>query len=229
MPKQILLQRNLTDDLEKNRSGLVTKIEEIKVSLEQRFSLIGTISTLISRVDTIESQLNSKLYEQNTHILALENQLTLMAKKEIASDMVLVGVPKLPNENLKSIFEDFCKTISCKPPLINQVFRAVKKESINVSNPHNKTMKESPSPIIIKLSSCFERDVVMKSSSNYRKMKNKELRLSDFGISSTQRDTSCYLNESLIKQYRLLLQSAIGLKRKQQLFSAYTNRGNVYI
>lgn len=216
-----LLRHSLMEEISMFRNEIILKIEEIKDAWMQRFDELNVnMSTLTERITKLEEHTNAVSHAHNAEVLALRQQINALERKEVVGDAVLFGIPELPDENLKHLFNRLCHTIDCKPPPLKNIFRA--RRRIN----SNTTVLTTPSSIVLKFNSFQDRNAVLKAASNYRKLNNRELSLRDLGL---ELDNSCYLNESVTKHTRLLLQSAITLKRKKQLFSAYTKFGSLYV
>lgn len=214
------MRLGFAEEISKMRSEFLLKFDEIIESWCHRFDEVNkTISRIAERLDQFEEGTNTAMELHNAEIIALQQRVNALERKEIACDAVLFGVPMVPDENLKSLFNRLCHSIACKPPTLVNIFRS---KNPNKNNNNNST---ATPPIVLKFSNSQERNAVLISAANFRKQNASELRLVDLGIDS---GNSCYFNESLTRQTRFLLNSALRLKRKKQLFSVFTKYGLVY-
>lgn len=121
----------------------------------------------------------------------------------------------MPDENLKNIFNRLCYTLDLNPPALKNVFRT-----------HRRNNTDDP-PVILQFASVRERNTVLKAVAIYRKQSNRSLCLHDLGFEGS--NSKVFVNESLTQRNRSLLQHAVRMKKRKQLFAVYTKFGSVFI
>lgn len=170
------------------------------------------LHTITERVVKLESAV-SDIDHLKSEVGMLKAQLAKQENLAVACDLRLHGIPFTVNENLFDIFAQICTTINISPPVVKNIFR--------LNNGNNKD-----GIIIIKFATPYIKNFILKSISNFRRSNNDLLRLRHAGFNS---DTPIYVNECLTKANHVVLQAAIGLKKKRQLSAAFTLRGLVHI
>lgn len=206
----------LSTELSAVETKLMTKIEnEIKLMSERANNIedrIASIESELSNVDKLSVEIN-KLRQEVDQVRANRSDCTV---GDIASDAIVFGIPKFDSENLKSIFNQVCRSINYLAPQIRDIFRVTPKNT-----PHH-----NAPVVIIKFYTPFDRNRTLKAFSDFRRNNRASvsMRLAGFECDSTFR-----IYESLTAENRNLLQRAIQLKREKKIWNAFSFRGNIYI
>lgn len=209
------LIETLRTQIAKIRTDFLSTIADLEKTWAARFENVNsTLANVIGRVESIEANAETKVLKEK--LLDVNNHIDTLERKEIAADAVLFGVPVLDDENLESYINTLCNTINCTPPVIRNIFRAKSRSANN----------RRPPPIVVQFSKVHDRNSVLHAAAVHRKNQRRELCLHDAGINS---DVSCYINESLTKTNRALLQGAVRFKHSKQLFAVHTHKGSVFI
>ena len=147
----------------------------------------------------------------STEIESLKVKIEVINVKHLTTDAILIGIPTLPEEDLKITFNTMCHTLDYQLPKLCRIFRASHRED---------------SIIIVKFFTAHDKNTTLKAFADFRKKNSRHLMLSDIGEES---NTPIYFHESLTKNNRAILRQAIHLRRKHDLFSVFTANGLVYI
>lgn len=226
------IKNSLTLIISESEERLSKKIDDeiatLKSSIEDMNKRIRIIKTQLITVDTIKQE-NEQLKQQlNQHNDSINNILKRLEEteekhkqKEISSDALLQGVPFLPQENLRLMFDNMCAQVGgLQPPSLKNIFRL--KTQNNNNYPH--------APIVIKFLSPTDKSMVLRSIANHRKTSQQPLRLRDLGFNDNDNNNrAVFIHECLTVKNRSLLQTALKLKRDNKLFSVFTMRGIVHI
>jgi len=207
----------LTHLLENNFDNINSRLDEIDAKVSELTSEIQSVS---DRVTALEAQ-NDLHASLRNKVKEIEMQLSRLQEASVACDLILHGVPKKNDENLKDTFEALCSTIKCSPPKIKHIFRTK-------NNNSTETLRKSTTdaPIIIKLHDINDKVTIIKAASQFRKDNNTTLLLQHVGVEG---DSPIYLNECLTAQKQQILNHAVRLKRNKKLKAVYTLRGQVYV
>lgn len=206
----------------KNINVINTKVQQLE---SDNLIIMNEIDSLKSDVTKINLELNEtkkKLELSNAQLSSTKKELaeasTSIANldnKFVASDAVMFGVPQLPEENLKSLYNHLCHTLDIKPPVVLDLFR-----SRPIQNSHKNTS------IIIKFKSPYEKNFLLTSIAKHIKTNKTQLCLNDIGIAST---AHIFVRESLSKMNNNLVRHAIELKKSNNIAAVFTIRGRVYV
>lgn len=204
---------NIKRLIEESESRLSTQINE------RMNTLSNDLKNIVERVDKLET-VSGEIVALKSELQSLKTQIKTQENSLVASDLRINNVPFTIEENLYEIFNNICKTINTPVPSINSIYR--------LKNSNNKQKQTSPDAVIIvKLMSPYDKNFFLKSFSEFRKYnKSFNFILRDIGINSTSK---FYINENLTQGNYRLLQTAIKLKKQNQLQSAFTIRGLVYV
>ena len=204
-----------------------TKMEKVSKNINtSKSEILGEISAQIadlhSKFNIITNrvkELELKINECDT-LRAEINILKEKAEKQdsiaISSEIRINGIPSNKNENLYDVFKRICHVINIPTPNIQTIFR--------VKNKNNTQYNDGP--IIVKLSSSYERNFLMRSFAVHRRQKRTLLTLEHIGLNSNQ---PIYINENLTKTNNTIMKAASKYKRENKFHAAYSLRGMVFI
>lgn len=216
-------EKTITDKISKDVTELKLSIE----SINTRLSLIEAKQAEFEPLKEEIRELKQQILEQDDKIKTISMQLESNDEhqllKETMSDALLHGVPLLPNENLRLIFNQLCTNLNFKSPTIKSIFRI-----------RPKTDTESPSPpIVIKFFTPHDKLFVLRSIAEYRRTTKAPLQLHDLGLRTDSENatgkSNVFIHESLTPKNRYIMQNALKMKRNKQLHSVFTIRGLVYV
>lgn len=204
----------LIDALENNINKLNDRVTVLETFFARVECLEGEVNKIISTTPLNNNNNEDTAFSNNTvcaEITNLKAQIEALNVKNLAADAILIGIPTLAGEILKNIFNNICHTLNLQPPKLCRIFRASQRED---------------SIIIVKFLSAHDKNTTLKAFADFRKRNSRQLILRDIGEDS---NAPIYFHESLTKNNRNILRHAIRLRRKHQLFSAFTSSGIVYI
>jgi len=196
---------NHFDLLRRSHYALSEKVKKLEVSMKE-FDLVKT------ELNTVKAELNdvkSELQDLRANTSKLENIA-------VASELRIHGVPIKEQENLTDVFNNICVTVGVTAPAVQNIRR------LNATN--NGTITDGP--ILVKLSSPYARNLVLKSIAAFRRENKMDLNLSLIGYQSSE---PVYVNEHLTRHNHTILKAALKLKKQRKIYAAYTRRGIVYI
>lgn len=200
------------EEMDKTRKELLLKVLSIQTTLTENIdSINSTITDLSQRTAEIEQKVNTAL---SGEISELRNRCDMIERKEFLTDAIVFGIPQLTDENLHNLYKKLCDTIEVIPPALKNVFRT--KHRNNNDDP----------PVILQFTSVGERNKMLKALACYRKKTKRPISLRDIGLDS---NNHVFVNESLTPRNRTLLQHAVRMKKKGQLFSVHTYLGSVIV
>lgn len=220
----------LTISLSERISSIENEFKQKINALEQGFTKrYGTINnsvfTLQSRVDTVESHCN-RLYEIENELLAVKSQITennttelqmqidALARKNIAGDVVMHGIPISKDENLLEIFHKLCTKVNLPTVTPNSIIRTTPAKN------------SSCSAITIKLPHAQNKINLLKKMAEYYKTNSKLVTLNDLGFASNK---FVRVYECLTKQNHAIFRKANELRSNHCLHSVFTRNGKVFV
>ena len=112
-----------------------------------------------------------------------------------------------------------CSAIDVSTPSVLAIFRMKNKVKDNASN-------YIDVPIMVRLSSPYERNFFMRSIAAFRRKNRRYLQLQDIGVRS---DQPIYINENLTQLNITIMRPATKYKKDKKITAAYSNRGIVFI
>lgn len=211
---EIMFNR-LSNELSLVETKLSNKIEsEIKIIQERAKQLEDRIITIESEL-TIVAKLSTEIEILKKELLATKTKQVNNTVKDITSDAIIFGINFVEFENLKSIFNQVCRSIDYLPPQIRDIFRVKPKD------PENKN-----TAVIVKFYTPFDRNRCLKAFSDYRKRSNGTVSMRSAGFNF---DTVFRIYESLDIENRKLLQKAVQYKRDGKLVSVFSARGKIFV
>lgn len=210
--------------LEKQTQQIMSLLEEFKSRLFEEFDkrideVKSELSVVKERVENLETvTVNIKCMQDE--IKSLKAKIKHQENRSVACDLRLNEIPYEQDENLDEIFFRICNTINISVPAIKTIYRLQ-----NQNNKHSNISKDAA--IIVKMWSPYDKNFFLKSLTNYRKI-NKDFSfcLRHIGFNS---DNKFFVNENLTQSNFNLLRSAVRLKKKKIIHSAFSMRNLVYI
>lgn len=203
------------DAVQEKLGQKVTEIErEIKIINERSNDIEDRIASIESDFTNVDS-LGKEIKVLRGELAELKSKQRDCTVVDTSSDAVIFGVPVSDSENLKSIFNQVCRSIDFLSPQIRDIFRV---------RPKNSHLKSNV--VIVKFYTPFDRNRTLKVFSDYRR-RNKcvvSMRSAGFDIDST----FCIF-ESLDIFNRKILQLAVKQKRERKFWSVFSTRGKVYV
>ena len=133
----------------------------------------------------------------------------------VANELRITGIPSTQNENLLDVFNNICNIIEVPIPNLRTIFR--------VKNKNNATVD---GPIFVKLSLPYERNIITRSLSLFRRNKGTFLQLHHIGTDSS---TPIFINENLTHTNSSLMRAATKFKKDKKVAAAYSYRGRIYV
>lgn len=190
--------------------------DEIDKRIDEVKSEVSVLRERVENLETVTVNINSMQDEIKT----LKAKIIHQENSSVACDLRLNEIPFEQDENLYEIFNSICNTINISVPAVKTIYRLQ-----NQNNKHTNISKDAA--IIVKMWSQYDKNFFMKSFTNYRKI-NKEFFfcLRHIGFDS---DHKFFVNENLTQSNFNLLRSAVRLKKKKILHSAFSMRNLIFI
>lgn len=198
--KLVLEVKELNEKYNKVYNDLQCQIADLHTSIGVLINDNNEKQQLVST-----NSLNNLSYDKR--IDALERQL-------LSTDVVIDGIPSMQNENLHSIFENFCSYINIPKPNYKVIYRARRKNS------------HGDSPIIIKLSDLQHKGTLFSAIKNKIKSTKNKITLSSIGLNSNK---TIYVHERLTKHNYTILREGLKLKKQHKISSIFTRNGSVHV
>lgn len=179
-------------------------------------SAVESLGTHLCRIDALENELptiKAQVIENDNAKLKL--QIDALARKNIAGDLVLHGIPFAPDENLPEIFSKLCSTLNLTTIKPNHILRTTP-----VKN------SSSGGAIIVKLPHPQIKTNILRRMKEYYKQNKKSVALSDLGFGSNK---FVRVYESLTKNDHTLFRRANELRQNNCLHSVFTRSGRVFV
>ena len=219
-------KESLMKEFESKFESIRDEIADVKAKMSEFEKVATEMQKYQCEVENLKQKLLS-VDEIDTDFKNIKNVIGLLKSKvqkqenaTVAADVRINGIPCQNNENLINIFNAICHTINTPVPSLQSIVR--------LQNQNNKFAKDSPDAVIIvKMLSPYDKNYFMKSMSLYKKAnKNFSFCLRHIGLDS---DSKFFINENLTQENYKILQASLRLKRQNELCSAFTIRGNVYV
>lgn len=199
------------------------KFDEYRKDLNDIIKRVDALETVSSEVIIISKQVNElksvslDVVELRKEINHLKIELDKHENSSVACDIRINGVPYLDNEDLPRMFHNLCESLQINTPPIKSIFRLL----------HTRSGRNNVDPtIIVKFSTPYQRNLILKSISNFIRRKKEPLKLFILGFDA---NVPFYVNENLTPlTYGIFLQ-ALRLKRDKHIDSVYTKRGKVNV
>ena len=170
---------------------------------------------ITKRMEVLENK-NNECDNLRAEIQLLKQKADKFENSAISTELRINGIPSNQNENNFNTFNNICDVLQIPTPSTQGVFRV-----------RNKTnSKYNDGPIIVKLSSAYERNNLMRSFAMFRRNNKSPLTLQHIGFNSTE---PIYINENLTKFNNLIMRAAAKHRREGKLTAAYTLRGLVFV
>lgn len=204
-----------------NIAERVTQLETVTVEHDTTIKDIkNDISNVVERIANVETKnvnLNRAAIPEDLQIEVAKLRSKVLQQENVAvsCELRINNIPYYSNENLCEMFHFLCQIISVPTPQINSIYRLQTKN------------KNSPAPtILVKLSSPYEKNYILKSVATFRRNNRGLLRLNMLNFDSNE---PFYVNENLSRANYEIFNAAIKLKKKKLIVSAFTLRGVVYV
>lgn len=209
------LVSKLSIELTAVETKLMNKIEnDIKLISERANDIedrIASIESELSNADKLSVEIDALRKEvEDIKTNRLERTVG-----DIASDAIIFGIPNFEAVNLKSIFNQVCRSIDFLAPQIRDIFRVTSK-----TKPNNTPI------VIVKFYTPFDRNRTLKAFSDFRRNNRISVSMRSAGFDC---DTSFRIYESLNADSRKILQLATQIKREKKIWNAFSSRGKIYI
>lgn len=194
--------------IEESNASIATKIDTVKAELE------GKLDAVTREINNFKGECATKFQSNEVALSGLCEQVNEIRQEmgglEKRDELIVSGIPYLPEENLVKYFKAMWKEVGLSEsstPLIDT--RRLKSGT------------NGDGVVLLQFALRNNRDDFY---SNY--LKNCNLKLSHLGINSTHR---IYVNENLTVAARKLKVAALRLKKDGRLTTVYTKLGTVYV
>ena len=209
----------------KQNTILLAKLEEsekrILNGIDQKFTAFQKeLTSLAERVLDIEAKI-SDVSALKTELKEVKEQVAKIENAAVSCDVRILGIPNYENENLANVFNQICNTIQIKPPIVKNIYRN-KPKPTSPNGSHNRD-----GVVCIKLTSPYEKSVLLRSVAKFKREHNDLLRLKHIGFDGSEKPI--YINECLTNTNFKILQAAVQLRKQKQIYAAFSARGLVYI
>lgn len=199
------------------------KFDEIRKDLNDITKRVDALETVSSEVIVIAKEVNNlKSVSHDVSVLKREiDQLKIELDKHenatVACDIRMNGVPYVDNEDLPRMFHNMCESLQINTPPVKSIFRLR----------YTRSGRNNVDPtIIVKFATPYQRNLILKSISNFIRRQKEPLKLYILGFDA---NVPFYVNENLTPlTYGIFLQ-ALRLKRDKLIDAVYTKRGKVNI
>lgn len=176
-------------------------------NLQKKLTNITEKANSVDTVGTDQNEMKKELHDLKTKLLRHENSA-------VSCLLRINGIPYYKNENTYSLFSNMCTNLGIETPNVQMVQRM-------------KNKNKSPAPtIIVKLMSPFDKNLILKTVSKYRRTTKDLLRLHLMNFDSIN---PFYVNESLSESNYKIFNKALQMRKNKILFSVFTKRGIVHI
>lgn len=220
------------DDLDKTKDHVET-FSELLIRMKQMIDegnsrieckidtcnreLHNEITAIRDDVQRFKVECSDEINKISDSVVKLQHEVYLnnnaVMKVDKANDLLLTGVPYVPEENVDVIVQKIANTLGYRddglPPLIAK--RLARTPIVAGTSP----------PLLLQFSFRITRDEFYQ-----RYLCSKNLSLNHIGFDMDKR---IYLNENLTEQARRIKGSAIKMKKAGKLHSVYTKDGSVYV
>lgn len=190
------LAKLITTEAGSVRADLGKQIADLRLDLDTKFS--GQISAIKSDLVAVENRQ-----------LVVESKVDQIERLLRTTDLMLKGIPQIPNENLYAVFNQICQAINFAPKdfTLQSIFRT-------------KNQAKFPT-VFAKFISANARNEFF---SCY--LKHRNLNLTHIGFNTTDR---IYAQESLSSYYAEIFRFAMALRKNKKIHSVHTHNGLVYV
>lgn len=212
-------------------STLRKELSEITKTFDTRINEME--ANFNSRIKSLEKDFNGKCEMTNKFMLDCETklaqimetkqnntesittQIDALARKSIAGDFVLHGIPFSENENLGEIFNKFCSTLGIDLLRPHYILRTKPKNIL------------SHSAIIVRLPHENDKNYVLRKVSEFYKSTSRLVTLHDLGFVNKNSFVRVY--ECLTKLNHAVFRKANDMRKRKQVNSVYTRYGRVFV
>lgn len=202
------------DDVRERVTKIEKEIAQNKIEIETKISeLHKDITNVIEKTNNIKT-VSSQDLELKSEVIHLRNKILQHENSAVASDLRIDGIPYNNKEDLYEMFNIFCANLNIGTPNVRAIYRL-----------NNKNNSLSPT-ILVKLSSPYEKNFILKTVSNYRRAKKDLLRLY---LINFEANNPFFVNENLSHANYRIFNQAWKLKREKLFCSVFTMRGIVHV
>lgn len=190
-------------------------VDEAIKSFADKINMVSDkVDVLSATVQNLETK-QGELQELKNEITRIKQQLSHQENINVSTNLRICGIPHYQNENLYNLFDHLCAAINITSPKVKHIQR--------IKNNKNHT---ADGIILVKLFTSQERNVILKSIGEFKRVNKTQLSLRIFGFDS---DIPIFVNEDLTSNNYKLLQGAIQLKRRKVVSAAFSLRGIVHV
>jgi len=232
------LDNKLADMSEQLTQSVVAQVQDI-IAAEVNKSFENLKSYMNEQLAQVQDDINNAKQSLD----ALKSELTLLKRKflrqenaAVATEIRLHGVPVTDDENILDLLTTLCTTLEIPLPEIIDIKRINKISNIATNtDTQNADLTNAASsnthtpvniPILIKLSTPQSKNTFLQNLSNFRRETKENLRLKHMGLDS---EKEIFFNEQLTKTNHKILKTAVGMKKKNKLWSVFTRGGIIYV
>lgn len=185
------------------------KLSEIRLDITNIIERVGEVET-----SSAKSNGATMSYDLQSEVGKLRLQLLQQENLAVSCDLRINGIPRYENENLFDLFHYLCQKLDIKTPNVISIYRV-------------KSKNPSPaSTILVKLMCPFDRNVILKTISTYRR-KSKDLLI--LNVLNFDSNEPFYVNENLTKTNYTIFNEALKLKKRNVFSTVFTLRGIVHV
>lgn len=201
--------------VDKVKDIIAAEISKSILEIEQIFN--QQVTELKREIHDIKETHAKDVDTLKQEVVMLKSKIAKQENAAIASEIRIVGIPIVENENLLELLNTLCTTLKIPMPEVLEMKR--------LRGNSNNALKTDP-PIIVKLSNPQCKNEFLRNIAVFKRSTNDNLRLKYMGFSS---DTAFYINEQLTRANHNILKSATRMKKSKQLWSVFTRRGMIYV
>lgn len=232
-----LITTKIESSIQETENRILSQINEKINEIENKINIVenrllneldNRIVDIMSEIHTVRERVTeletgcTEIKLLKTEIKTLKSQIQRQENLAVSCDLRLNGIPFKSNENLHEVFDNICCALNISTPSYKSIFR--------LQNRNNKEQNSPDAVVLVKLLSPYDKNFILKSFALFRKNFQCQLCLHHIGFQSdNSSNRKVFINENLTSNNFKILQTAINLRKKHRLASAFTLRGLVYI
>lgn len=207
------LQQMLSElkmDINNNTSSLITSVKaDINNSIESSISSLER--SLDAKLSTVIAEVKDDINLVNKRCESLESKVERLERLSLLPNLILNGVPFIPNEDLMKVYNSICSVVLFENAVytLQAIFRVGKSSASKYAS------------IVMKFISVDARN---KFYSCYLKFKNLSVRHIGF-----EADLRIFIQESLTKTNAEIFRRSMELKRDNKIVRVHTHNGLVFV
>lgn len=202
------------DDVRERVTNIEKEIVQNKIEIETKISeLHKDITNVMEKTNNIKT-VSSHDLELKSEVIQLRNKILQHENSAVACDLRIDGIPYNIKEDLYDMFNILCSNLHIGTPNVRAIYRL-----------NNKNNPLAPT-ILVKLSSPYEKNFIIKTVSNYRRSTKDLLRLYLINFDA---NNPFYVNENLSHANYKIFNQALKMKREKVFCSVFTMRGIVHV